>query len=86
MKKIKNEKELLKKALQVGQVYAQKRGYKTFNQATSADAKAEAIYRLLVNDKLIIPLPEDQENLMNMRHRLIKWIMGQLPADHALLQ
>lgn len=86
MKKIKHEKELLKKAVQVGQVYAHKRGYKTFTDSTSADAKAEAIYRLLVNDKLIIPLPEDQENQVNMRHRLVKWIMGQLPKDHPLLQ
>lgn len=86
MKKIKHEKELLKKAIQVGQVYAQKRGYKGFTNTTSADAKSEAIYRLLVNDKLIIPLPEDQENMVNMRHRLVKWIMGQLPKDHELLQ
>lgn len=86
MKKIKNEKELLKKAMQVGETYAKKRGYNTFNSSTSADNKAEAVYRLLVNDKLIIPLPEDQENLVNMRHRLVKWIANQLPKDHPLLQ
>ncbi len=85
MKKIKHEKELLKKAVQVGQSYATKRGYKGFSNTTSADQKIEAIYRLLVNDKLIIPLPEEQENGVNMRHRLVKWIAGQLPKDHPIL-
>lgn len=86
MKKIKNEKELLKKAMQVGEAYANKRGYKGFGKTTSADQKTEAVYRLLVNDKLIIPLPEDQENMVNMKHRLVKWIANQLPKDHPLLQ
>ncbi|GAA4879418.1 DUF5062 family protein [Ferrimonas pelagia] len=86
MKKLKNEKELLKKALQVGQDYAVKRGYKTFGPTDSADQKAECIYRLLVNDKLLTPLPADQENGLHMRQRLAKWIAGKLPADHPLLK
>ena len=86
MKKIKNEKELFKKAIVVGEVYAKKRGYNTFSATTSADQKVEAIYRLLVNDKLIIPLAEDKENNMNMKHRLVMWIANQLPKDHELLK
>ncbi len=85
MKKFKQEKALLKKALVVGETYAKKRGYQTFTNTTSADDKVEAIYRLLVNDKLIIPLAHDKENSQNMRHRLIMWIANQLPKDHELL-
>lgn len=85
MKKFKHEKALLKKALAVGETYAKKRGYQTFTSTTSADNKVEAIYRLLVNDKLIIPLSTNNENSLNMRHRLVMWIANQLPKDHELL-
>lgn len=86
MKKLKNEKELLKKALQVGQVYATKRGYKSFGPTDSADQKVECIYRLLLNDKLLTAVPAEQENGLHMKRRLVKWISAQLPADHPLLQ
>lgn len=86
MKKIKNEKELIKKAMIVGETYAKKRGYNTFTSTTSADQKIEAIYRLLANDRLIIPLPDDKVNGVNMKHRLAMWIANQLPKDHPLLK
>ena len=86
MKKIKHEKELLKKALVVGESYAKNRGYQQFNATDSHDAKVECIYRLLVNDKLVIPLPSQDENLLNIKKRLVKWIMHQLPENHPLLQ
>lgn len=86
MKKIKHEKELLKKALTVGQVYATNRGYQTFSATDSHDVKIECIYRLLVNDKLVIPLPETEENLLNIKKRLVKWIQHQLPENHPLRQ
>ncbi|MFD2166190.1 DUF5062 family protein [Thalassotalea euphylliae] len=86
MKKIKNEKELLKKALTVGENYARKRGYNAFSGTDSHDEKIECIYRLLVNDKLLIPLAEHEENLLNIKKRLVKWIMNQLPDNHPLLQ
>ena len=85
MKKIKHEKELLKKAIIVGESYAKNRGYKSFSNTDSANEKIECIYRLLVNDKLVIPLAQDQENSLNMKHRLVKWIASQLPKDHPLL-
>ncbi|TLU67217.1 DUF5062 family protein [Thalassotalea litorea] len=85
MKKVKNEKELLKQALIIGQNYAKNRGYQSFGATDSFDQKVECIYRLLVNDKLLIPLPEDQENGVHMKKRLVKWISNQLPADHPLL-
>lgn len=86
MKKLKHEKELLKKAIIIGEKYAINRGYKNFNPTDSADQKVECIYRLLINDKLVIPLAEDQVTSLNMKKRLVKWIANQLPDNHPLLQ
>lgn len=86
MKKIKNENALLKLAITVAENYAVKRGYKAFSSADSAKDKAESLYRLLVHDKLIAPLPEDKEDAASIRHRLVMWIKKQLPAEHELLK
>jgi len=86
MKKIKNENQLLKKALVIGQGYAKNRGYKGFESTTSLDQKIESLYRLLVQDKLVSPLAKDQENLLHMKHKLAIWISKQLPEDHPLLK
>jgi len=86
MKKIKNESALLKKALVIAEGYAIKRGYKAFSPNDSAKQKIESLYRLLVHDKLIPPLPEDKEDLASLKHRLVMWISSQLPADHELLK
>lgn len=86
MKKIKNEAALLKKAIAVAENYATKRGYKSFSPTDSAKQKIESLYRLLVHDKLIPPLPEDKEDLASLKHRLVMWISKQLPADHDLLK
>ncbi len=60
MKKLKNEKELVKKAIQLGVAYAEKRGVVELQATDSAAETTLYIYRLLVHDKLIQPLPEDQ--------------------------
>jgi hypothetical protein len=86
MKKIKNEAALLKKAIEVGETYANNRGYKHFSATNSAKEKIESIYRLLVNDKLIQALATDQESQPNMKHKLSLWIAKQLPKDHELLK
>ena len=86
MKKIKNEAALLKKAISVAETYAKSRGYKAFSPSDSAKQKIESLYRLLVHDKLIIPLPENKEDLASLKHRLVMWISKQLPADHELLK
>lgn len=86
MKKLKNEAELLKKALVIGEKYAVNRGYKNFSATNSAKDKIESLYRLLVNDKLIQPLPVDSENQPHMKHKLALWIVKQLPKGHALLK
>ena len=85
-KKVKNQNDLLRKALEVGEIYAKKRGYKSFGATDSHKHKIEAIYRLLVNDRLIQPLPEDQENELNFKNRLVSWIKNQLPDNHPLLK
>lgn len=86
MKKIKNETALLKKAIAVAEHYAKTRGYKGFSPTDSVKQKVESLYRLLVHDKLIPPLPENKEDLASLKHRLVVWIMKQLPADHELLK
>ncbi|MGB0668678.1 MAG: DUF5062 family protein [Porticoccaceae bacterium] len=85
MNKIANEDELVKKALQVGAVYAKKRAYGEVEAKDSVKLKVEFIYRVLVEDKLIQPLAKDQISDPNMRHKLALWISRQLPSDHPLL-
>ena len=85
MKKLKNESELLKKALVIGEKYAVNRGYQNFSATNSAKDKIESLYRLLVSDKLIQPLPVDSEDQPHMKHKLALWIAKQLPAGHTLL-
>ncbi len=85
-KKLKNEKALLAEALRMGIDDAVKRGIAEFEATDSHDLKTEYVYRLLVHDKEIAPLPPDQLNLPKMRHRLAMWVTHKLPADHDLLK
>ncbi|CAA0107488.1 Uncharacterised protein [BD1-7 clade bacterium] len=73
MKKIKNEKELVRKAIDLGVTYAEKRGAAIFEPTDSANEKVEYIYRLLVHDKVIQPLPEVHVSQVSMRHKLAIW-------------
>ncbi len=86
MKKLKNELELLKEAIRIGGVYLTKRGAGTFEGTDGQDLKIEALYKLLVHDKLIQPLAKDQIDLPHMKHKLALWISKNLPADHPLLK
>ena len=86
MKKIKNEKELLKKAIVVGMNYAERRGAAKFEATDSQHLKIEYIYKLLVHDKLIQPIPQNQISQKAMAHKLALWISHQLPDDHPLLK
>lgn len=86
MKKIKNESQLLQHAITLGVGYAAKRGYAGINSATAMKDKQEMIYRLLVLDKLIMPLAKEDETTGNIRHKLVLWIMKHLPENHSLLQ
>ncbi len=86
MPKLKNEAQLVKKALDVAEQYAKNRGYGGLEKMDSSKDKVESLYRLLVNDKLIHPLAVDQETGPNMKHKLALWISRQLPEDHRLLK
>jgi Domain of unknown function (DUF5062) len=77
MKKLKNEKELVKKAITLGVDYAEKRGVVEFEPTDSAAEKLEYIYRLLVHDKVIQPLPEDQVSQPSIQHKLAIWASKQ---------
>ena len=77
MKKLKNEKELVKRAIAVGTKYGEARGVVEFEPTDSSIEKIEYIYRLLVHDKIIQPVPEDQISLLTMRHKLAIWASKQ---------
>ncbi len=85
MKKLKHEAELVKEAIRAGVEYGENRGVVEFEATDSANEKIEYIYRLLIHDNVIQPLPEDQVSQKAMRHRLAIWASKQLPADHPLL-
>ncbi len=85
MKKFKHEAELFKAALAAGVVYAEGRKAVEFEPTDSASDKALYVYRLLVHDKVIAPMPEDQVGDKTIRHRLAAWYAHQLPAGHPLL-
>lgn len=85
MKKLKHEAELFKAALPAAMKYAEERGAVEFEPTDSASAKLLYVYRLLVHDKLIQPLPEDQVADPTMRHKLAIWYSKQLPKGHPLL-
>lgn len=86
MKELKHEGELVKAAILAGVKYAEERGAAVFEPTDSAADKILYIYRLLVHDKLMQPLPEDQVSQQSMRHKLAIWYSRQLPQDHPLLQ
>ena len=77
MKKIKNEKELVKKAIALGTSYGKKRGVVEFEATDSVNEKLEYIYRLLVHDKLIQPLPQNKVSQKEIKHRLAIWASKQ---------
>ena len=86
MKKLKHEAELFKAALLAGVQYAEARKAVEFELTDSASEKALYIYRLLVHDKVISPMPEDQVGEKTIRHRLATWYAHQLPDGHPLLE
>jgi hypothetical protein len=84
-KKLKNEKELLKVALEMILDDAMRRGIVEIEPTDSHDLKIQYAYRLLVHDKKISPLPDGQDSLPKIRHRLAMWVTHELPEDHELL-
>jgi len=73
MKKMKNEKELVKKAIDEGVKYGERRKVVEFEPTDSSSEKILYLYRLLVHDKVIQPIPEDQVSQKTMKHKLAIW-------------
>ena len=86
MKKLKNEAALFKEAMLAGVKYAEGRGVVQFEATDSASEKLLYIYRLLVHDKVMQPLPEDQVAEKSIWHKLVMWYAKQLPKGHPLLK
>jgi len=86
MKKLKHEAELVKEAIIAGMKYGEERGAVEWEATDSASEKILYIYRLLVHDKKMQPLPEDQVSLKTMKHKLALWYAKQLPENHPLLK
>ena len=84
-KKLKNEKALLKLALEMVLDDAVKRGVVEFAATDSHDLKIQYAYRLLVHDKAISPIPNEQISLPSIKHRLAMWVTHKLPPDHKFL-
>lgn len=84
-KKLKHEKELLKVALEMVLDDAVQRGIVEIEPTDSHDLKVQYVYRLLVHDKKISPLPNGQESLPKIRHRLAMWATHELLEGHELL-
>jgi hypothetical protein len=82
--KTRDEAALFKAALRAGMRYAEGRGAVQFESTDSASDKALYVYRLLVHDRLIAPMPEDQVGEKTIRHRLASWY-AHLPEGHDLL-
>ncbi len=83
-KKLKNEAQLLKEALRIGVLYAEKRGVVKFDANDSQDLKIEYIYKLLVHDEQIQALAKQDLGLPKMKHKLVMWLYRQLPDNHPL--
>jgi len=86
MKKLKNEAALFKAALQAGMKYGEERGAVVFEPTDSVNERTLYLYRLLVHDKKIQPLPEDKVSQKSMRHKLAIWHSKSLPKDDPLLK
>lgn len=86
MKPLKHENELFKAGLAAAMKYAENRGAVVFEETDSASEKLLYVYRLLVHDQKIAPLPEDKVSEKALRHRLAMWYAHQLPEDHPLLK
>ena len=86
MNKLKHEAELVKAAILAGMKYGVDRGAVVFEPTDSAEEKVRFIYRLLIHDKIIQALPEEQVSMPSMKHKLAIWYSKQLPKDHPLLK
>lgn len=81
-----NASYLRDSALSAGVKHAEDRKVVEFEPGDSMADKALYVYRLLVHDKLLAPLPETQVSQKAIRHRLALWHARSLPKDDPLLK
>ena len=77
---------MVKKAIALGVEYGEKRGAVEFEATDSANEKLEYIYRLLIHDKLISPIPEIDISQKTIRHKLAMWAAKQNNGVKPLLE
>jgi hypothetical protein len=77
---------IVQSGLLAGVQYAEGRKAVEFELTDSASGKALYVYRLLVHDKVISPMSEDQVGEKTIRHRLATGYAHQLPEGHPLLE
>ena len=68
---------MVKKGITEGVKYGERRGVVEFEPTDSENEKIEYIYRLLVHDKEIQTIPEDQISQQAMNHKLAIWASKQ---------
>ncbi len=69
----KKRKRIGQKGNREGVKYGEERGVVEFEPTDSATEKIEFIYRLLVHDKIIQPIPQEQISQLAMKHKLAIW-------------
>ena len=74
MSKPKFDPDKFKDAIKFGTVYIEKRGLPAFDDQISAEQKARIIYKQLVRDQQIQPLPQNEDTLPKIKHKLALWI------------
>ena len=84
-KKLKNEKELLRLALDKILTDAERRGNVEFEATESHYLNIQYTYLQLIHDKAIVALQKGQDTLPKIRHRLAMWMTHNLPDGHELL-
>lgn len=66
--------------------YGEKRGAVKFESTDSFNERVLYLYRLLVHDGVIQPLPESEVSQKSMGHKLALWYAKSLPAEDPLLK
>lgn len=73
-------------ALAAAMKYAEDRSAVVFKPTDSTGDRLFYVYRLLVHDERLQPMPEDQVSEESLRHRLEMWYANQLGDNDPLLK
>jgi uncharacterized protein DUF5062 len=78
--------ELFMAALAAAMKYAEERSAVVFKPTDSTGDRLFYLYRLLVHDEQLPPVPEDQVSEESLRHRLELWYRNQLASNDPLVK